>query len=148
MLKIFSKLKSKLETKLHRKIHNKPYETYEPGNKLYMLVALYGRYGWTYFISSVPDLDGPIANTFENSPLNKNLINALLNSDGSYTSFNGNTFPSEMDVLLNEDPEYCAASIGFVPLIYKTLSYRACRKLVNKYTGIVGGVITVALLNI
>ena len=147
MLKIFSKLKSKLETKLHRKIHNKPYETYEPGNKLYMLVALYGRYGWTYFDSSQANLIGSIANSFENSPLNKNLINAMPNSDGSYTSFNGNILPSEMSVLLNKNPDYCTSSVGYFAT-KKNLGYRACRKLVNDYTGIIGGVLVISLFNV
>lgn len=46
------------------------------------------------------------------------------NTDGSYTSFNDNTVPSEMKVLLNPDPNFVASSIRFVPLSYKRIGYR------------------------
>ena len=145
MVNIFNQYKNKLEKKLGKKIYNNPYEPIN--DELYLSVGLIGMYGWVYYVSSLPDLVGPVANTFMNSPLQKNLINGIKNSNGTYSPFNANTIPSQMEVLLHKDPNHCAHSIGFFPMQIKKTGFRICRKLINNYTGINGGVIFVLLYN-
>lgn len=144
---IFHNIKDKLQVHLGQPIVNAIYEPMHDTN-LYLSVALFGRYGNYYFNSTVPSTDGPIANTYKNSPLQNNMICANKNSDGSYSPFNGNTVPGEMEVMLSHDPNHVSTSIGFVPLSYKKTGYRACRKLVNHETGIVGGGLVIALYNV
>jgi hypothetical protein len=146
MEQIFSETKHILEKKLKLKINNKVYQPIN--NELYLRLALYGRYGNYYFNSSVPDTLGENANTYENSPLQQNTISGIESSDGSYSAFNGNTLASQMKVLLSDDPNIVGSSIGFFPLTLKSVGYRACRKLNNDYTGIVGGVLAVVLFNV
>jgi hypothetical protein len=146
MEQIFSETKHILEKKLKLKINNK---VYQPINKdLYFGIGLYGRYGNFYFNSNVPDTIGENANSYKNSPLQQNTISGNKSSDGSYSAFNGNTFPSQMKIMLSDDPNIVGSSVGFVPLSFKRVGYRACRKLINDYTGIVGGVLIVALYNV
>lgn len=145
MQKIFGQIKRRIIKKLGREINNEPYEPIN--DNLFMVVALYGRYGNCYFMSFEPNTGGPIANSYENGPLKNNTISGNRNSDGSYCLFNANTLPSQMAVILNTDPKYVSSSVGFFAPA-KRVGHRACRKLINDYTGIVGGVMAVALYNV
>uniref|UniRef100_A0A6C0LDC4 Uncharacterized protein n=1 Tax=viral metagenome TaxID=1070528 RepID=A0A6C0LDC4_9ZZZZ len=146
MVKIFNQVKAKIEKVFGKPITNKVYEPLT--DTLYLGVALYGRYGNVYFSSGVPDNGTINANTYENSPLQGNTISGYQTSDGAYTAFNANTLPSQMKVLLNLDPNAVESSVGFFALSYKRDVWRACRKLINDYTGIVGGVLVIGLYNV
>lgn len=145
MVKIFNQVKPKLEKILGKPITNNVYEPLT--DSLYLAVALYGRYGNTYFTSAAPDKGTITSNTYANSPLQGNTISGIKTSDGAYTPFNANTFPSEMKVLLNNHPNAVESSVGFFPQ-RKRDGWRACRKLINDYTGLVGGVLVIALYNV
>jgi hypothetical protein len=147
MVKIFNQVKAKIEKVFGKPITNNVYEPLT--DSLYLVVALCGRYGNIYFSSGVPDNGTNDANTYANSPLQGNTISGNQTSDGAYTASNINTFPSQMKVLLNLDPNAVESSVGFVALSsYKRDAWRACRKLINDYTGIVGGVLVIALYNV
>jgi len=146
MVKIFNQVKCKIEKVFKKPVSNNVYEPLT--DSLYLSIALYGRYGNVYFNSTVPDKGTINANTYENSPLQGNTISGYQTSDGAYTAFNANTIPSEMKVLLNIDPDAVESSVGFFALSYKRDGWRACRKLINDYTGIVGGVLVIALYNV
>ena len=144
---IFNQIKTILQKKLNKPIYNK---VYEPMNdKLFLLVALTGRYGNYFFNSIYSDSVGLNANTFKNSPLQNNTILSHVFNDGSYAPWNANLFPSQMEVLSDNDPKFTATSFGYHPMSsYKCVGYRACRKLINDYTGIVGGVLVINLFNV
>lgn len=120
---------------------------YEPLNdKLFLEVALTGRYGNYYFTSYHSNTIGMDANTYINSPLQNNTIISNVHKDGNHWTFNANLYPSQMEVLLNDDDNYVSTGIGFDALSsYKKVGYRACRKLVNDYTGLCGGVLIICL---
>ena len=145
MTNIFSEIKNILEKKLKVKFDN---NVYQPINKgLYIAVGLFGTYGYFYFNSAVPDKIGENANTYINSPLQNNTICGIKSSDGSYSAFNGNIFPAQMKILLSDDPNIVGSSVGFVPLSFKSVGYRVCRKLINN-TGNVVGVLAIALYGV
>lgn len=146
MVKIFNQVKPKLEKIFGKPITNKVYEPIT--DSLYFSIALYGKYGNVYFNSSVPDNGTINANTYANSPFQGNTIAGYKTSDGAYVAFNANIVPSEMKILLNNDPNAVESSVGFFALSYKRDGWRACRKLINDYTGVVGGVLVIALYNV
>jgi hypothetical protein len=147
MSTIFDEVKHNLERKLKIKIKNKIYEP-PIKNQLHLAIGIYGLNGNFYFNSGVGDRDGPIANTFENSPFRKNIISGIKSSDNYHVPFYGNTIASNMKVAMSEEPNIVGTSRAFFPLVFESVGYRACRKLINPYTGNVGGILVIVLYNV
>ena len=147
MVQIFNNVKAEMNATFTREIVNNCYDPLGANNGLSLIVAMNGRYGWCYFSSLEHDMFGPTANSYENSPFNKNLILGLKNSDGSYTPFNTNTFPSQIQTIVNNDPNHVEGDVGYAAQT-KCALYRVCRKMINSYTGITGGVLVLALIHV
>ena len=145
MLTIFQEVKYKLQNALNKVIYNNPYDPIN--DNLYLSVGLFSLYG-DYYYTSKSKNDGITGNTYENSPLQKNLIYACESSDGGYVPFNGNITPSQINTISSSDPNYVGSSMGYVSVPINKMSYRSCRKLVNTDTGVIGGVLAICLYNV
>jgi hypothetical protein len=144
---IFDEVKNTLERKLKIKILNKIYEP-PIKNQLQLAIGIYGLNGNFYFNSGVGDRDGPIANTFKNSPFEGNIISGIKSGPNDYVPFYGNTIASNMKVAMSDDPNIVGTSRAFFPLVFESVGYRACRKLINHHTGNVGGILVIVLYNV
>ena len=148
MLLIFDQLKTKLEANLGKVIYNNPFEPLN-NNQLYFNISLITSKGNFMFCTSAPDTIGRYANTFANCPLQSNTINGSKSTDNAYSPYFATTNYCTMMQFMDPDPTMIMKHVLYNPQNnISTFNYSVCCKLINNYTGVVGGTLEMNLFNV